>query len=260
MISCINEKQLDEIKPYFPLFKRYLFIQDDRTEERLTEGLREYFKILENNLKFVSFLSKFITFLVKLCNRNRGISEFLASCPDEWDWIIDWMKKNPLSSKSGQQYKNYTRETAITQYRLKRLQEIKAGNIITYEDEYDSDDDTYSSKHYKGKKLDVRHFGQVWTTGEVIVSLDEMVSITYTINNIAKALWLPIECDELAPHMAMQSRHDILEIDKLKKEIEEQHRVTMQHSQNQEESANHSGMNDSSGFSHEGVDNDSVSD
>lgn len=259
----INDKQLDELKAYFPIFKRYLFIQDEYSEERISEGIREYFMILQNNVKFTSFMVKFTTFLVKLCNINRGVAEMLASCPNDWDWIIEWIKKAHYTSKNSQQfwerfirqqsaseqkvkessipepkaseeyYAKYPEklinwEIAAAQYKLKRLEQIKAGEIETYENEYDSDDDMTKTKFYNTQKLDYKHTQDTWVTATVIVSLDEMVNLHYVYKNQSKSPWLSIDHDDIAPHMAMQSRHDIIEIAKNKIKAEEYYHQMVQ--------------------------------
>lgn len=259
LILGITDKQLEELKTFFPTFKKYLFIQDEHSEERVAESIVEYFGVLHNNSKYAPFMAKFTSFLVKLCNIHRGVAEFMASCPEKWEWVIDWINKTPCPTKSNHQLKNYTRETAISQYKLKRLEDIRNGNIVTYEDEYDSDDDMADQKFYKDKKIDYRHALNTWVTAEVMISLDEMDQIHYIVYNQAKAPWINVEDDNIAPHNAMQSRHDTIAIDNLKQELEKQYRLTLQN-QHQEESASHQVMSESAGYSNEGVENGSVSD
>jgi ubiquitin carboxyl-terminal hydrolase 9/24 len=263
LVAGINDKQLDELKPYFPIFKRYLEIQDDHTEERIADSLREYFGILKNNAKFGSFMAKFTGFMVKLCNRNRGVAEFLASCAEEWEWVIEWIRKTPCPGKDNRKY-NYAREAANSQYKLKRLEEIRDGKIQTFENEYDSDDSMYDYKFYKGMKLDIHHAGQAWVTAEVNTSLDEMMNVHYTIYNNQKAPWLSIDSEDIAPHLEMQHRHDLILIEENRTKLEEQFRANMQ--QREESGSNH-GMSESvNNYSNEGNepleahDIDSVSD
>jgi len=259
MIQEINDKQLDEIEPYFPIFKKYLMIQDENTENRLVEGIKEFIQIIENNAKFPAFVGRFTDFLVKLCNRSRAVAEYLAATSDEWEWIIEWMKKNPTTSKNSHHIKTYTKETANSQYKIKRLEDIRKGEIVTYEHEYDSDDDMYDSKNYIGKKLDVKAMGQSWVTAEVIVALDEMVNLSYCYNNTQKCPWIPAEVSEYAPHMALQNRHDIIMIEEFKKAIREQYRSNIQ--QQYEDSGNQMGVSDSHAHnSYDDPNNESVSD
>jgi hypothetical protein len=259
----INDKQLDELRAYFPIFKRYLFIQDEYSEERISESIREYFMILQNNVKFTSFMVKFTTFLVKLCNINRGVAEMLASCPNDWDWVIEWIKKAHYTSKNSQQfwerfirqqsssdpkvkgtsipepktsedyYAKYPEklinwEIAAAQYKLKRLEQIKAGEIETFENEYDSDDDMTQNKFYNTQKIDYKHTQDTWVTATVIVSLDEMVNLHYIYKNQSKSPWVSIDNDDIAPHMAMQGRHDMIEIAKNKIKAEEYYHQMVQ--------------------------------
>lgn len=256
LIQGINDKQLEELKPYFPIFKRYLLIQDEHSEERISEGIREYYNILKNNVKFTSFMAKFTSFLVKLCNINRGVAEMLASNPEEWDWVIEWIKKTPLPTKSNQQFKNHTKEIATSHYKIKRLEDVRNGKIITYEDEYDSDDDMYHHKFYKDQKLDFKHGGN-WLTAEVITSLDEMMNVHFVIYNQQKAPWFSIDHEDIAPHMAMQNRHDVVAIEANRVELEKQVRKNVQQ---QEESGSQHVMSESDRYSAEVAENESVSD
>ena len=258
MVQEINDKQLDEIEVYFPLYKRYLMIQDDNTETRLADGIKSFLNIIENNVKFPTFIARFTAFLVKLCNRSRAVAEYLAATADDWEWIIEWMRKNPNTSKNGHNLKVYTRESANSQYKIKRLEDIKKGEITTYEHEYDSDDDLYDEKSYIGKKYDVNFLGQTWVSAEVHVALDEMVNLSYSHNNIQKSPWVSSELCEYAPHMAMQNRHDVVMIEEFKKIIREQYRSTIQQ---QEEASNQMQMSDSNGnFYDENNGYESVSD
>ena len=256
LVSGINDKQLEDLKPYFPIFKRYLFIQDERSEERLADGIRDYFGILKSNIKFGTFMAAFIRFLVKLCNRSRAVCEFLASCPNEWEWVIEWIKKNPNPSKKGQQYRHYTMENALSQYELKRLTSIIEGNIETYEEEYDSDDvELYTQKLYRGKKIDYAHEDETWVPAEITISLDEMSSICYNYGSTRKEPWISIEKDNIAPFGSMTGRHDELAIKASLDEMEQQYR-NMPHQD--EDAANQMRMSDSNCFSHDGP--ESVSD
>jgi len=257
LLTCINDKQLDEIRPYFLIFKRYLFIQDDNTEVRVIEGIREYFNVLRNNVKYTSFMAKFTTYLVKLCNIHRGVAEFMASCPEEWDWVIEWIRKTPVPTKNGQQFKNHTKEIATSHYKINKLEDVKAGKIVTFEDEYDSDDDMYTHKFYNEEKLDYKPTGQNWLSAEVIKSVDEMIHIQYFVYSQQKSHWLAVDSEDIAPHMAMQSRHDIKTIEKDRLEIEKQYR---KNAQQHEESAGHHGMSESDRYSAEVNDGESVSD
>lgn len=257
LIQGINDKQLDDLKPYFPIFKRYLFIQDEHTEERMSEGIREYFTVLKNNIKYASFMSAFIAFMVKLCNINQGIAEILASCPKEWEWVIEWIKKNPCPAKtSSQQFKNTTKIIATSQYYQRRLEDIRDGKIETFEDEYDSDDDMTEHKFYKDEKLDFEYSTQGWTTADVALSLDEMVHIQIFAFNQEKSFWLTIDDERLAPYLKMQERHDIKAIEANKAEIEKQLRKNIQQ---HEGSGSHQGMSESDRYSHEANENESVS-
>mmetsp|Transcript_13864 Transcript_13864/g.13828 ORF Transcript_13864/g.13828 Transcript_13864/m.13828 type:complete len:205 (-) Transcript_13864:31-645(-) len=203
-------------------------------------------------------MARFTAFLVKLCNKSRAVAEYLAASPDEWDWIIDWMRKNPNTSKNGHNLKVFTRESANSQYKIKRLEDIKKGEITTYENEYDSDDDLYNEKSYTGKKYDANFLGQAWVTAEVHVALDEMINISYSHNNIHKSPWISSEVCEYAPHMAMQNRHDVVMIEEFKKIIREQYRSTIQQ---QEDVTNQMPMSDGNGnFYDENHGYESVSD
>lgn len=259
LLAGINDKQLDEIKPYFPIFKRYLFIQDEHSEARVIESIREYFNVLKNNIKYASFMAKFTSFLVKLCNIHRGVAEFLSSCQDEWDWVITWLRKAPVQTKGNQQLKAHTKELAIAQYKIKRLQDVHSGNIVTYDDEYDSDDDMCDHKFYRDEKIDYKHAGQTYLTAEVAVSLDEMINIQYYINNQHKSHWLSVDSEDIAPYMAMTARHDAKAIDQIRAEIEEQYKKT---TEQYEDSANPHSMseNERYQYSREDNENESVSD
>lgn len=201
LVSGINDKQLEELKPYFPIFKRYLFIQDQYSEDRLNEGIREYFGILRSNIKFGSFMQCFTGFLVKLCNINRGVVEVLHSCPSEWDWVIDWLRTTPFTSKSGQQnwssrpsnmqyeqFINHTSEIACSQYKIKKFEEVKSGQFETHEDEYDSDDDMCNTKFYKGQQIDwCSDARKMYEVGEYKNSARQLnCTVFYPLNIIVK--------------------------------------------------------------------------
>jgi hypothetical protein len=186
----INDKQLDDLKSYFPIFKRYLMIQDENSEDRVMEGLREYWTILKNNNKYVPFMAKFTSFLVKMCNISRAVAEALATSPEDWDWVIEWIRANPYSSKSTQQqYKNHYREIAHSHYKINRLDEIKSCNFETYENEHDSDDDMSDHKFFKGEKIDYQFETDRWTTAEIVIVLDEMIHVQYQAFNQTKSHW-----------------------------------------------------------------------
>lgn len=256
LLAGINDKQLDEIKPYFPIFKRYLFIQDENSEARVAEGIREYFNVLKNNIKYASFMAKFTTFLVKLWNIHRGVAEFLYSCSDEWDWVIELIRKLPVPSKGNQQLKSQTREIATAQYKIKRLEDVQSGNIITYEDEYDSDDDMSNCKFFKDQKIDLKHAGQTWLPAEVVVSLDEMISVQYFVYNQQKSDWLKIDCDDIAPYMSMIARHDTKAIEQNRAELEAQYKKNMQQ---YEESIGHHSMSENERYQYNKDDNENES-
>ena len=256
LIQGINDKQLEELKAYFPIFKRYLFINDDHTEERINEGVKDYFTVLSNNVKYSSFMARFTSYLLKLAHMNRSVAEVLASCPEDWDWIIDWIKKTPIPNKTNQQFKQHTREIAISQYKMKCFEDIKRGEIENY-DEYDSDDDMSTTKFYKGQKLDYQIGSYSWVTAEVISVLDEMIHVQFTQYNQTKLHWFSVDNESIAPHLAIQNRHDTKAIEHNRIEIETQYRRNIQV---QEESASAHVMSESERYSQDVAENDSVSD
>jgi len=180
----------------------------------------------------------------------------LYSCSDEWDWVIELIRKLPVPSKGNQQLKSQTREIATAQYKIKRLEDVQSGNIITYEDEYDSDDDMSNCKFFKDQKIDLKHAGQTWLPAEVVVSLDEMISVQYFVYNQQKSDWLKIDCDDIAPYMSMIARHDTKAIEQNRAELEAQYKKNMQQ---YEESIGHHSMSENERYQYNKDDNENES-
>lgn len=234
---------------------------DEHTEERVNEGIREYFNVMKNNSKYTSFMAKFTSYLVKLCNINRNVAELLSSCPEEWDWVIDWIKSNPVTSKSGgqsQQFSKHTREIAASQYKVRRLNDIKNGNIEMHDDEYDSDEDMSNHKFQKEEKIDYMVYTNNYVTAEVVTALDELINIQFIAYNQNKSHWVPVDNEGFAPYLSMQNRHDLKLIEDIRADVEKNIRKTMQQ-HHQEESGSAQVMSDDR-YSHEANENDSVSD
>lgn len=215
-ISELKEKDIDLLEPYLQLLQDYLLWPDDHLQERISEGLKGYLTVLKENTEYYEYMKHFLTFLIKLWNSSKPVTEWMTQNVQEWEWLIQWLHNEVIVHQHSVEMK------ASFRYFSERLEQMKGGDTTLYDEDIVYSSKTYRQKSYIGKNYDYFVPSKGWTTWEVVSCLDEMVLIKYLYDaQKEKELWVASEELDLVPYNSAQKRHDIVKISEYKEMIEE---------------------------------------
>ena len=172
------ENSFPKINPKYILliFKRFISTTSDNKkidEYRISNSLKYFFKVVENNAKFYNFMDMLIDFLIELFTNYFGImSPYINEFSNNIKEIMQWIKKYPISPKlypiegismykdNNVVYKQYINEKEKIEFieeqvrksdkKLHKLNNIIEFRISGHDYEYEADFDLTDFKFRKG--------------------------------------------------------------------------------------------------------------
>jgi hypothetical protein len=72
----------------------------------MEKALECYVSMLKDNERHVKYLALYLNNLVKMCCTIHGVKEWMHSKAHKWQWVMGWIKENPMPNASGNQYRS----------------------------------------------------------------------------------------------------------------------------------------------------------
>lgn len=92
LVIGINEKDFDGIQPFLVPYKFMLSIEDSIQQQRTTEYMNAYTKLLRDNKNYAKLTRSLITNMIKLARKFPYVQAYIRENSAKLKWVFEWIR------------------------------------------------------------------------------------------------------------------------------------------------------------------------